>query len=385
MPDQPQDPTPVTMTTEKVCTILVCPHAPDYRRGGNDYTECLTCGLTWDYRRERPEDAATRTAVRFIREAQIIANAKLADLSEMCCEQHPELAWPHDDCAGPGCPISIRPMIVALQRRLAAQALRERDVIASDAGRRVFELDAALTEEQGKREQAEEARDTAEGLNSAYADTLSVLPDRLDQHLPKAKEYIAALRTRAEQAERERDEWEQGRIDAVKRLDKVRAERDDYEQQLLLVIRALLEQGEIPAWTGEDAADAITALRAKVEALERLAVEMRAAADEAYTARAYGVSDALHLFAGRAETSVARTATTPWRSVDLAPKNEWVLVHPQTCGHIAHFVLMNGNLFVWRNEAGRLIDPPTHWMPLPALPTSAAPTPARTTQPGSAE
>lgn len=227
----------------------------------------------------------------------------------------------------------------------------------------VISLCAAVAEEQGKRSDFENQLLNIFGELGAK-DLAWTFEDALDA--------IGELRTRAEQAERERDELRaiadsldvvdgkpfsfacfMDSIDSRCISDKV------YEFCLMHINKS-------------------TALRAKVEALERLAVEMRAAADEAYTARAYGVSDALHLFAGRAETSVARTATTPWRSVDLAPKNEWVLVHPQTCGHIAHFVLMNGNLFVWRNEAGRLIDPPTHWMPLPALPTSAAPTPART-------
>jgi hypothetical protein len=38
-------------------------------------------------------------------------------LSERCvcggegwlCEQHPERAWPHDDCAGPGMPCTCNP------------------------------------------------------------------------------------------------------------------------------------------------------------------------------------------------------------------------------------------------------------------------------------
>lgn len=48
--------------------------------------------------------------------------------ADLCCEQHPEKDWPHDDCAGPGMPISERMNALVYQRdyaRSEARLLRE--------------------------------------------------------------------------------------------------------------------------------------------------------------------------------------------------------------------------------------------------------------------
>jgi len=46
--------------------------------------------------------------------------------TDMICEQHPWLSWPHDECKGPGCPLDaaiglmhqqIRALQIAVQAR----------------------------------------------------------------------------------------------------------------------------------------------------------------------------------------------------------------------------------------------------------------------------
>lgn len=41
------------------------------------------------------------------------------------CEQHPELAWPHDDCAGPGMPQETQVRALVYQRDQARQIVQE--------------------------------------------------------------------------------------------------------------------------------------------------------------------------------------------------------------------------------------------------------------------
>jgi len=40
-------------------------------------------------------------------EAVLTAGAS-SEARDMICEQHPELLWPHGDCAGPGCPLDAK-------------------------------------------------------------------------------------------------------------------------------------------------------------------------------------------------------------------------------------------------------------------------------------
>lgn len=43
--------------------------------------------------------------------------------TEWICEQHPELSWPHDDCAGPGMLISEQVQALVFQRDEARRVL----------------------------------------------------------------------------------------------------------------------------------------------------------------------------------------------------------------------------------------------------------------------
>jgi hypothetical protein len=46
------------------------------RTGGNDYQECLNCGLMWDYRRETAEQAALRFLVGHVKHLLALVDAR---------------------------------------------------------------------------------------------------------------------------------------------------------------------------------------------------------------------------------------------------------------------------------------------------------------------
>lgn len=97
--------------------------------------------------------------------------AETLGLSEMVCEQHPELEWPHGDCAGPGCSRSAQVRLIQGKRRFAAQALRERDILAGEAAKRSIELADELAE---TRAQVEQMREMAAEIRAEIDDQVSV-------------------------------------------------------------------------------------------------------------------------------------------------------------------------------------------------------------------
>lgn len=78
--------------------------------------------------------------------AKLIGEAALLSLGEgqwMICETHPDLAWPHDDCAGPGCPPSARGDLYKQQmRHWRSQAIARGQMVA-DGYLRIRELEQA--------------------------------------------------------------------------------------------------------------------------------------------------------------------------------------------------------------------------------------------------
>ena len=65
-----------------------------------------------------------------------------ANHTDMICEGHPWLEWPHDDCAGPGCPPSAAMTLMRQRERSLQIGLQLRDTIIVDLRERVLALEA---------------------------------------------------------------------------------------------------------------------------------------------------------------------------------------------------------------------------------------------------
>ena len=61
---------------------------------------------------------------------------------DMICEAHPWLEWPHDDCAGPGCPPSAAMTLMKRRERSLQIGMQSRDTIIVDLRERVLELES---------------------------------------------------------------------------------------------------------------------------------------------------------------------------------------------------------------------------------------------------
>ena len=64
--------------------------------------------------------------------------------SDMICEQHPEMSWPHGDCAGPGCPVSAKDRLQWFHRRALSQELTVASARITDGITRIISLEATL-------------------------------------------------------------------------------------------------------------------------------------------------------------------------------------------------------------------------------------------------
>ncbi len=60
---------------------------------------------------------------------------------EWVCEAHPELAWPHGNCPGPGCPKSAQVRLLVLQRRDLQQSVRALEGMVASGAARIVELE----------------------------------------------------------------------------------------------------------------------------------------------------------------------------------------------------------------------------------------------------
>jgi len=70
--------------------------------------------------------------------------------TDMICEQHPDQDWPHDDCAGPGCPRSAAvPLLVAKCKLLDDELVRYAHAVGEER-RIVGELRMALSAEKAE-------------------------------------------------------------------------------------------------------------------------------------------------------------------------------------------------------------------------------------------
>lgn len=60
----------------------------------------------------------------------------LPDDTDMVCEEHPKLPWPHDDCIGPGMPVPTEPIIISV-RTSADLGAEERHTLGTAIGKYV--------------------------------------------------------------------------------------------------------------------------------------------------------------------------------------------------------------------------------------------------------
>ena len=60
---------------------------------------------------------------------------------DMICERHPWLEWPHDDCAGPGCPPAAAMVLMRRRERSLQIGMLSRDTAIVALRVRVLELE----------------------------------------------------------------------------------------------------------------------------------------------------------------------------------------------------------------------------------------------------
>ena len=63
-------------------------------------------------------------------------------MSDMICECHPWLEWPHDNCAGPGCPLASAMVLMRRRERSLQIGMQFRDTTIVALRGRVLELEA---------------------------------------------------------------------------------------------------------------------------------------------------------------------------------------------------------------------------------------------------
>ena len=80
--------------------------------------------------------------------AQWIEEAPEQPASDMICEKHPELPWPHADCPGPGMPKAARVRMLIMQRRDLRRSVSDLESMVIQGRTRIGELEAP---EQGER------------------------------------------------------------------------------------------------------------------------------------------------------------------------------------------------------------------------------------------
>lgn len=74
------------------------------------------------------------------------------ETTDMICEAHPWLEWPHDDCPGPGCPPTAAMILMKRRERSLQIGMQSRDTTIVDLRRRVLELESNETTKEGQDE-----------------------------------------------------------------------------------------------------------------------------------------------------------------------------------------------------------------------------------------
>lgn len=111
--------------------------------------------------------------------------------SEWICEAHPDLAWPHGHCPGPGCPKSVQVRLLVQQRRDLQQSVRALEGMVTSGATRIAELEAQPAEGDNLA-----LLEKANRRLLARADADSISASTANAHADKLlREEIAALRT----------------------------------------------------------------------------------------------------------------------------------------------------------------------------------------------
>lgn len=117
----------------------------------------------------------------------------VVDTRDMICEIHPELPWPHGNCAGPGCPIDAAARLQWLHRRDLSQQVSALGVMVADGKIRIDELEQAEAQVTAELDRLREFVDTLndrslddlkEGRSiGAFAGDIYDAPDDCETHI----------------------------------------------------------------------------------------------------------------------------------------------------------------------------------------------------------